>query len=100
MTVESAIREKLVKAFAPTELRVVNESHLHEGHASSPGSGESHFAVLVVAEAFEGKTRLQRHRMVNEALAEELAGKVHALAIRAMTLPEFAEVANLSAAQR
>ena len=81
MSVEAAIREKLVQAFQPTRLDVINESHLHAGHRSSPGTGESHFRVLMVSAHFAGKSRLQRHRLVNEALAAELAGKVHALAL-------------------
>ena len=80
MRVEESIREKLRGAFAPAELEVVNDSHHHAGHRSSPGTGESHFSVNVVSAAFAGKSRLERHRMVNAALAEELAGRVHALA--------------------
>jgi BolA family transcriptional regulator, general stress-responsive regulator len=83
MSVEATIREKLVRALAPTRLDIVNDSHLHAGHRSSPGTGESHFRVLVVSAAFAGKSRVARHRLVNEALAEELRGKVHALAIQA-----------------
>lgn len=90
MTLEKAIREKLMKAFSPTDLTVVNESHLHAGHAGSPGTGESHFAVLVASAAFAGKSRVERHRMVNAALAEELSGRIHALSIRAMTPDEYA----------
>jgi BolA family transcriptional regulator, general stress-responsive regulator len=82
MSVEQSIREKLARAFEPTRLEVVNESHLHAGHGSSPGTGESHFRVLIVAPRFAGKTRLERHRLVNATLAAELAGKVHALALR------------------
>jgi BolA protein len=81
MSVEQSIREKLARAFAPTRLEVVNESHLHAGHRSSPGTGESHFRVLIVAPLFAGKSRLERHRLVNATLAAELAGKVHALAL-------------------
>jgi BolA family transcriptional regulator, general stress-responsive regulator len=81
MSVEQSIREKLARAFAPTRLEVINESHLHAGHASSPGTGESHFRVLMVAPLFAGKSRLERHRLVNATLAAELAGKVHALAL-------------------
>jgi len=84
MAVETAIREKLTAAFAPSRLEVVNESHLHAGHVSSPGSGESHFRVTVVSKCFAGKGRLERHRMVNDALRTELAGPVHALAIKAL----------------
>jgi BolA protein len=77
------MREKLVQALSPIRLEVINESHLHAGHRSSPGTGESHFRVLVVSPAFQGKSRLQRHRLVNETLAAELKGSVHALAIQA-----------------
>jgi len=83
MSVESQMRDKLQAAFEPTRLDVVNESHLHAGHRSSPGTGESHFRVLIVSAAFAGKSRLERHRLVNAALAAELEGKVHALAIAA-----------------
>ena len=75
------MREKLQRAFQPTRLDVINESHLHAGHRTSPGTGESHFRVLMVSSLFAGKSRLQRHRLVNEALAAELKGKVHALAL-------------------
>jgi BolA protein len=83
VSVEATIREKLVRALAPTRLDIVNESYLHAGHRSSPGTGESHFRVLVVSPAFAGKSRLARHRLVNETLAEELKTSVHALAIEA-----------------
>jgi BolA protein len=85
MSVEQSIREKLKQAFAPEALDVVNESHLHAGHAGSPGTGESHFAIKVVSSAFAGKSRLERHRMVNDALADELSGKIHALAVTALS---------------
>jgi BolA protein len=81
MSVEATIREKLLGAFHPTRLEVINESHLHAGHHGSPGTGESHFRVTMVSAQFAGKSRLQRHRLVNEALAAELEGKVHALAL-------------------
>jgi BolA protein len=83
MSVESSIREKLLRAFQPTRLEVLNESELHAGHRSSPGTGESHFRVLLVSPVFTGRSRLERHRLVNETLAAELKGKVHALAIKA-----------------
>jgi stress-induced morphogen len=91
MRIENSIREKLAQAFAPTELRVVNDSRHHAGHHSSPGTGESHFSVMVVSTAFAGKSRLERHRMVNAALAEELSGHVHALAVSALTPEERAK---------
>lgn len=83
MSVEATIRQKLEQAFRPASLDIVNESHLHHGHHGSPGTGESHFRVHIVAEAFTGKSRLERHRLVNNVLATELAGPIHALAIKA-----------------
>ncbi len=83
MGLETRMHEKLMTALRPTRLVVVNESHLHANHHSSPGTGESHFRVLVVSEAFVGKTRVARHRMVNDVLSDELKGGVHALAIKA-----------------
>jgi BolA protein len=88
MSVEERIREKLTKTFAPQALEVVNDSHRHAGHAGSPGTGESHFSIKVVSAAFAGKSRLERHRMVNQVLAEELAGKIHALAVTALAPDE------------
>jgi BolA protein len=90
MSVESRMREKLVTALQPLRLDIINESHLHAGHRSSPGTGESHFRVLVVSSAFAGKSRVDRHRLVNEALAAELKSGVHALAIEAYAPGEAA----------
>jgi BolA protein len=83
MTAETRIRETLTAGLHPRRLDVINESELHAGHRSSPGTGQSHFRILVVADAFTGKSRLERHRMVNDLLAAELTGGVHALAIKA-----------------
>ena len=77
------ITEKLTLAFAPESLEVVDESSQHLGHAGHRPGGETHFRVYIVAKAFKGKSRLERHRMVNETLSRELAGGVHALAIHA-----------------
>jgi BolA protein len=88
MQTKDVIIEKLRKAFAPASLRVVDESHQHEGHAGHRPGGETHFRIYIVAEAFRGKTRLQRHRLINDTLAKELAGNVHALAIHAATPDE------------
>jgi BolA protein len=77
------ITEKLTKAFRPASLDVVDESHRHEGHAGHRPGGETHFRVHIVSDAFRGKTRLERHRMVNETLASELEDSVHALSIHA-----------------
>lgn len=83
MSVEQSIRAKLEAAFAPTTLEIVNESHLHAGHAGSPGTGHSHFRIRIVAEAFRGLTRVACHRQINAVLADELAHRIHALAISA-----------------
>ena len=83
MRTSDLITEKLTEAFAPQSLRVLDESHQHAGHAGHRPGGETHFRVYIVADAFAGKTRIERHRMVNAALAAELAGGVHALAIHA-----------------
>ena len=77
------ITKKLEQSFAPTALQVIDESHHHAGHSGARPDGESHFRVVIVAEAFRGKSRVEQHRMVNEALAEELRERVHALAIQA-----------------
>src|SRR5687768_7801475 len=89
MSVEHDIRDKLTVAFAPEALEILNDSHRHAGHAGSPGTGETHFTIKVVSAAFAGKSRLERHRMVNDVLAEELAGKVHAFAIKALAPEEL-----------
>ncbi|MAM61651.1 BolA family protein [Maritimibacter sp. UBA3975] len=81
MAREDEIRTALEAAFAPRELEVVNESDLHSGHAGDDGSGESHFRVRIVADAFEGQSRIARHRAVHAALGAELMGKIHALAL-------------------
>lgn len=81
MSADQRIRDKLMITFEPTRLDVINESHLHAGHRNSPGTGESHYRVLIVSPAFAGKSRVARHRLVNEALADELKGRVHALAL-------------------
>jgi BolA protein len=81
MTAETRLREKLMVALEPTRLDIVNESELHAGHRSSPNTGESHFRILIVSSMFTGVSRLGRHRMVNEAIADELKGGIHALAL-------------------
>ena len=83
MRTRDRIAEKLTRAFAPARLDVADESHQHAGHAGHRPGGETHFRVTIVAEAFRGKSRLERHRMVNETLADELESGVHALAIHA-----------------
>jgi BolA protein len=83
MTTRQIITNKLREAFVPESLEVQDESHLHEGHAGHRPGGETHFRVYIVSQAFQGKSRVERHRMINTTLAGELAGSVHALAIHA-----------------
>jgi BolA protein len=88
MTVKDIIAKKLQEGFAPEHLDVIDESHLHEGHAGHRPGGETHFRVNIVSDGFEGKSRIERHRMINAALAAELAGPIHALALKAQTKAE------------
>jgi BolA protein len=85
MTVQQTIETKLSASFSPLHLEVVNESHMH----SVPPGSESHFKVTVVSEAFAGRRLIERHREVNETLAAELSGPVHALALHTLTPEEW-----------
>jgi len=90
MATHDLITNKLTKAFAPQSLDVIDESHQHAGHAGHRPGGETHFRVTIVSDAFRGKSRIERHRMINAILAAELAGGVHALAIHASASGEGA----------
>ena len=79
--VEMQIRERLLVALAPTQLDVINESHLHAGHRGSPGTGDSHFRLHVVSAKFAGLSRVARQRLVNQALAPLMGKPIHALAM-------------------
>jgi BolA protein len=89
LSIQSTIETKLAAAFSPQRLAVINESHLHAGHHHTAGghsetfdgTGETHFRVRIVAEAFAGMSRVERHRAVNMLLAAELDAGLHALAI-------------------
>lgn len=83
MRMQEIITEKLREAFSPESLAVTDESHLHAGHAGHRPEGETHFRVNIVSDAFAGKSRIDRHRMINALLANELSQTVHALAIKA-----------------
>lgn len=83
MRTADLITQRLTDAFQPQSVKVVDESYLHAGHAGSREGGQTHYRVYIVSDAFKGKTRIERHRMINAALAQELAGSVHALAIHA-----------------
>jgi BolA protein len=83
MRTADLIIKKLTEAFAPQSLKVVDESHQHEGHAGHRPGGQTHYRIYIVSDAFKGKTRIERHRMINQSLTAELAGVIHALAIHA-----------------
>jgi BolA family transcriptional regulator, general stress-responsive regulator len=82
-TRQERVRERLAAAFAPVELVVTDESHLHEGHAGAAG-GASHFRVRIVAAAFRGISPVARHRLVYDAVADLMKSEIHALAIEAL----------------
>jgi BolA protein len=88
MKVAEAIRTKLTAALAPAKLTIVDESHRHAGHAGARPEGETHFQVVVVASAFEGKSRVERQRMIYGVLAAELADRIHALSLQTLTPDE------------
>lgn len=90
MTIGERIREKLAAALAPTRLDVVDESHMHAGHAGARAGGDSHFRVAVASAAFSGLSRVERQRRVNALLAEEFADGMHALSVTARTPEEDA----------
>ncbi len=90
MTMQQQIEKKLEQALNPEILAVANESHMH----NVPAGSESHFKVTLVSEAFSGKRLVARHRMVNQVLAEELNGQIHALALHTLTPAEYFERAG------
>jgi BolA protein len=79
-----AIQAKLTAAFQPIRLEIVDDSARHAGHAGASPEGESHFNVLIESQAFAGAPKVARQRMVYRALADELAGPLHALSIKAL----------------
>jgi BolA family transcriptional regulator, general stress-responsive regulator len=95
MSVRLGMEEKLIAALAPLHLEIIDDSHKHAGHAHrmvEPGHaqhvGDTHFRIHVVSAQFAGKSRIDRHRMVNALLADELAGPVHALQLTTKTPDE------------
>ncbi len=83
MRTADLITKKLTEAFVPQSLEVLDESHQHAGHAGHRPGGQTHYRIYIVSKVFKGKTRLERHRMINELLSVELSSGVHALAIHA-----------------
>ncbi len=84
MSVASVIENKLTQAFNPERLVIEDQSHLHAGHAGARPGGESHFRVELVSARFAGLNRVARQRLVYDALAAELAGPIHALALKTL----------------
>lgn len=91
ITIEQTIRNKVEQAFAPQELIILNESHMHAGPAAN-----SHFNLTLVSEQFEGKRPVARHQMIYKLLADELEGEVHALALHLFTLEEWKQTGHSS----
>lgn len=84
MTMEAVIRQKLISSLNPSQIEVINESHLHHGHAGDDGSGESHFRVRVVSTAFAGLSRIEAQRKVYDILQNEIKQGLHALSINVL----------------
>jgi BolA protein len=80
--IEQCINEN----FSPTALEIIDDSHLHAGHASAKGGG--HFRVNIVSSAFAGQSMIQRHRMVYSAMGDAMKSEIHALSIKAYTPDE------------
>jgi BolA protein len=90
MSVAETIRRKLERALAPERLEIVDESHLHRGHAGHRPEGETHFRLTVIATGFAGRSRLERQRLVTAALREEMGNPIHALSMKTLTPEEAA----------
>ncbi|MGX1198588.1 BolA family protein [Parvibaculum sp. MBR-TMA-1.3b-4.2] len=88
MSVAETIRRKLEEGLTPSTLVIEDQSHRHEGHAGHRPGGESHFHVTIVSEAFNGVSRVQRHRMVTALLAADMGNPIHALALKTLTPAE------------
>lgn len=87
--IEDELKEILEKRFAGDVVRLANQSHLHAGHSGSPGTGQSHFDVLIISEMFESLSRIQRHTFVNETVKPLFDKGLHALSLRLYTPKEY-----------
>ena len=90
MTIRDSLERKIAEALSPKALEIIDESHLHAGHAGARAGGDSHFKVLIVAEVFDGRSRVDRQRLVNGLLADEFAAGLHALSLTTLTPEEAA----------
>ncbi|CDS11524.1 hypothetical protein LRAMOSA03787 [Lichtheimia ramosa] len=93
--IELSVENKITEALKPSSLEIVNESHLHAGHAAMRGntSNETHFRITIVSEEFEGKSMMQRHRLVYNLLNDELQHGIHALSLKTKTQAEMDKAA-------
>lgn len=82
MAIADEMRKRLEAAFAPTVLTITDESERHRGHAGYQEGGESHFRIEIAAPAFEGMSRIDRHRAIHAALGADIVGRIHALALK------------------
>ena len=87
MTMQQIIETKITNAIAPTRLKVINESHMH----NVPPGSESHFKLVIVTDVFEGLSMVQRHQQINGLLADELKGCIHALSMQTLTSSEWSK---------
>lgn len=85
------LEDILRKNFDCSHLEVINESHLHAGHAGSPGTGESHFKVIIASDAFQNQSKVERHKSVNKAIAPLFSNGLHALSLSVFTQKEYAD---------
>jgi BolA family transcriptional regulator, general stress-responsive regulator len=91
MRIAALIRQRLTAALAPSHLALVDQSAKHAGHAGARPEGESHFQLTIVSEAFAGRSRIERQRLVFAALGDLMQTDVHALSITALTADEAAD---------
>lgn len=89
MALADIITEKLTEAFRPEQLKVVDESYKHQGHAGARPGGETHFRVVVVATSFNGVSKIKRHQQVYKTLEKEMREQIHALALQTLTPEEW-----------
>ncbi len=85
------IKDRITQALAPATLELIDESHAHAGHAGAIESGGGHFSALIVADAFDGKSLVQRHQLVYRALGDLLQTEIHAFSMKVYTPEEFQE---------
>lgn len=88
MKIQSAIKEKITAALSPASLEIIDDSASHAGHAGAHPEGESHFKVVVVSSRFDGKNRVERQRMVYDAIKDEMSNHIHALELKTLTPSE------------